>query len=259
MITSSQNPKLKLVRALLGRAKERREADAFVVEGVRLVEEAVKANWQFQFVLFSDGLSERGKELVNTLTANQIEVEEVSGDLLQNVSETETPQGILAVLKLGNLPIPDSPNFILIPDQIRDPGNLGTLLRSAAAASVQAALLPPETTDAFAPKVLRAGMGAHFQLSIHSMIWDEIREHIKDMKVYLADMNGRSCWKTDLRKPLALVIGGEAEGASEEARKLTSQRISIPMPGKVESLNAGVAGSVLMFEVVRQRSVISRQ
>ena len=255
MITSSQNPKLKLVRALLGRAKERREADMFVVEGVRLVEEAVKANWQFQFVLFSDGLSKRGKQLVNTLTAKQIEVEETSGDLLQNISGTETPQGILAVLKLDNLPIPDSPNFILIPDQIRDPGNLGTLLRTAAAAGVQAALLPPETTDAFAPKVLRAGMGAHFQLPIHSMTWDEIREQIKDTQIYLADMNGQACWETDLREPLALVIGSEAEGASEEAQQLASHRISIPMSGNVESLNAGVAGSVLMFEVLRQRSL----
>jgi TrmH family RNA methyltransferase len=254
MITSSQNPKLKLVRALRGRAKERREADAFVVEGVRLVEEAVKANWQFQFVLFSDGLSERGEELVKTLIATQIEVEEVSGDLLQNVGETETPQGILAVLQLSNLPIPDSPNFMLIPDQIRDPGNLGTLLRTATAAGVQAALLPPETTDAFAPKVLRAGMGAHFRLPIHSMTWDEIRGQIKDMQIYLAEMNGRSCWETDLSQPLALIVGGEAEGASDEARKLATQKISIPMPGKVESLNAGVAGSVLMFEVVRQRS-----
>jgi len=255
MITSSQNPKLKLVRALLGRAKERREAGLFVVEGVRLMEEAVKANWQFQYVLFSDGLGERGKELVNILTAKLIEVEETSGDLLQNVSETENPQGILAVLQLSYLPIPDLPTFILIPDQIRDPGNLGTLLRTAAAAGVQAALLPPETTDAFAPKVLRSGMGAHFQLPIHSMTWDEIREQIKDTQIYLADMNGGSCWETDLREPLALVIGGEAEGASEEARNWATQRISIPMPGKVESLNAAVAGSVLMFEVVRQRSL----
>lgn len=253
MITSSQNPKLKLVRTLQGRAKERREAGMFVVEGVRLVEEAVKANWQFQFVLFSDGLSDRGKELLNTLITNQIEVEETSGDLLQNVSETETPQGILAVLHLSDLPIPDSPNFILIPDQIRDPGNLGTLLRTAAAAGVQAALLPPETTDAFAPKVLRAGMGAHFRLPIHSMTWDEIQACVKNMQVYLANMNGQSCWETDLRQPLALIIGGEAEGTSEEAQRLATQKISIPMPGEVESLNAGVAGSVLMFEAVRQR------
>ena len=254
MITSSQNPKLKLVRTLQGRAKERREAGMFVVEGVRLVEEAVKANWPFQFVLFSDGLNERGKELLNTLTANQIEVEETAGDLLQNVSDTESPQGILAVLKLNKLPIPNSANFLLIPDQIRDPGNLGTLLRTAEAAGVQAVLLPPETTDAFAPKVLRSGMGAHFRLPIHSMAWEEIHACVKNMQVYLADMNGQSCWETDLRQPLALIIGSEAEGASKEAQSLATQKISIPMSGEVESLNAGVAGSVLMFEVVRQRT-----
>ncbi len=255
VITSSQNPKLKLVRALLGRAKERREAGLFVAEGVRLVEEAVSSNWGFQFVLFSHGLSERGKELIETLTANQIDVEEVSGDLLQSVSETETPQGILAALPLSHLAIPDSPNFILIPDQIRDPGNLGTLLRTAAAAGVQAVLLPPETADAFAPKVVRAGMGAHFRLPIHSMTWEEIEQvHVSaNLHVFLADMDGKSCWEMDLRQSLALIVGGEAEGASEQARQLANQQISIPMMGKMESLNAGVAGSVLMFEVVRQR------
>lgn len=258
MITSGQNPKLKLVRALLGRSKERREAGMFVAEGVRLVEEAVKANWPFQFVLFSAGLSERGEELIKTLTANHVDVEEVSGDLLQKVSETETPQGILAVLPLADLPSPGSPNFVLIADQIRDPGNLGTLLRTAAAAGVQAALLPPETTDAFAPKVLRAGMGAHFRLPIHLMTWEEIEQLGKSAKLqfYLADVNGKSCWETDLRQPLALIIGGEAEGADDEARKLAKQRISIPMQGKVESLNAAVAGSIVMFEVVRQRTTM---
>jgi len=204
---------------------------------------------------------------------------------VQKVRETETPQGILAVLEFTDLPIPDSLNFILIPDQIRDPGNLGTLLRTAAAAGVQAVFLPPETTDAFAPKVVRAGMGAHFRLPILSLTWDEIRAYISashvtqqdesnredsarrtektylaratypPMQVYLADMDGQSCWETDLRKPLALIVGGEADGASAEARKLATQKISIPMAGNVESLNAGVAGSVLMFEVVRQRYV----
>jgi len=261
MITSGQNPKLKLVRALLGRAKERREAGLFVAEGVRLVEEAVKANWPFRFALFSSGLSERGEQLIQTLAENHIDVEETSGDLLQKVSETETPQGILAVLQLDQLPIAGSPSLVLIPDQVRDPGNLGTLLRTAAAAGVQAVLLPPETTDAFAPKVLRSGMGAHFQVPIHSMTWEEIEQMVRsaNLQVYLADMNGRSCWETNLREPLALIIGGEAEGAGEEARRLTGQHISIPMLGKLESLNAGVAGSVLMLEVVRQRSVSSKQ
>jgi TrmH family RNA methyltransferase len=254
MITSNQNPKLKLVRALLGRPKERREANAFVVEGIRLIEEAVTAGWKFQFALYSDGLNERGQDLLKVLIAHRIDVEEVAGDLIQKLSDTETPQGILAVLELTSLPIPATPNFILIPDQVRDPGNLGTLIRSAAAAGVQALFLPDETTDAFAPKVVRSGMGAHFRLPIHVLTWDQIRENTKDMQVYLADMEGKSFWETDLRKPLALIVGGEAEGASEEARKLATQKISIPMAGNVESLNAGVAGSVVMFEVVRQRS-----
>lgn len=253
MITSAQNPKLKLVRSLMGRPRERREANAFVAEGVRLIEEAITAGWKFQFALYSDGLSERGQDLVKVLIAHRIDMEEVAGDLLQKLSDTETPQGILAVLEFTDLPIPESPDFILIPDQIRDPGNLGTLLRSASATGVQAVLLPPETTDAFAPKVLRSGMGAHFRLPIRDMTWEEIRSHMTGLEVCLADMNGTSCWESDLRKPLTLIVGNEAEGASDEGRRLATQKISIPMAGKVESLNAGVAGSVLMFEVVRQR------
>lgn len=253
VITSSQNVKVKLVRALLGRAKERREANAFVAEGVRLVEEAVNSNWGVQFVLYDDTLNERGRLLLENVKSRGIEAEQVSAKLMEALSETETPQGLLAVLELKQLPITGHLNFILIPDQIRDPGNLGTLLRSAAATGVQAVLLPPETADAFAPKVVRSGMGAHFRLPIHSLKWDEIKAQTSGMQIYLADMGGQSCWETDLLKPLALIVGGEAEGASEEARKLATQNISIPMSGNVESLNAGVAGSVLMFEVIRQR------
>jgi TrmH family RNA methyltransferase len=258
VITSSQNSRIKLVRTLLGRAKERRDANAFVVEGVRLVEEAVNSSWKVQFALYDETLSERGQSQVESLKSRGIEVETVSESLMKSLSETETPQGILAVLQLNHLPLPSSPNFVLIPDQIRDPGNLGTLLRSAAATGVQAVLLPPETTDAFAPKVVRAGMGAHFRLPIHSLNWWEIEQLSKSagLQIYLADMDGRSCWEMDLRQPLALIVGGEAEGASSEARKLANQKISIPMTGKTESLNAGVAGSVLMFEVVRQRLTI---
>lgn len=254
MITSSQNPKLKLVRALFGRPKERREANAFVVEGVRLIEEAVTAGWTFQFVLYSDGLSERGQDLLKVLIAHRVEVDEVAGDLLQKLSDTETPQGILAVLNFTNLKAPAALDFVLIPDQVRDPGNVGTLIRTAAAAGAQAVFLPDETADAFAPKVVRAGMGAHFRLPILTLTWDEIRERTKDLQIHLADMAGKPCWETDLKQPLALIVGSEAEGASPEGRKLATHKISIPMHGNVESLNAGVAGSVLMFEVVRQRN-----
>ncbi|RJP49154.1 MAG: RNA methyltransferase [Anaerolineaceae bacterium] len=259
MITSNQNAKVKLVRALLGRGKERRETGAFVVEGVRLFEEAVKSGWEIRVALFDDSLNERGKSQVESLRLRGADAEEVSPSVMKSLSETEAPQGVVVVVKFTSLPIPKSPNFILVPDQIRDPGNLGTLLRSAAAAGVQAVLLPPETTDAFAPKIVRAGMGAHFRVPIHAMGWDEISQVIKfeGLKVFIADMDGASCWDTDLRQPVALVIGSEAEGASESARRLADSRISIPMPGEVESLNAGVAGSVLMFEAVRQRLAIS--
>lgn len=256
MITSSQNSRVKLARALLGRIKERRDAKAFVVEGVRLVEEAVNSQWPVRFALYDETLSERGKLQIEGLRARGVDVEMVSESLMRSLSGTETPQGILAVLEMNPLPIPNRPTFLLIPDQVRDPGNLGTLLRSAAATGVQAVLLPPETTDAFAPKVVRSGMGAHFRLPIHTMSWDQIGQICQSagLKVYLADMDGPSCWEADLLQPLALVLGGEAEGASAEARRLASQKISIPMTGGMESLNAGVAGSVLMFEVVRQRS-----
>ena len=253
MISSSQNPKIKLARALSGRPKERREAEAFLAEGVRLVEEAFAANWPFRFVLHSDELSERGKKLIKKLEDKKIDVEKVENVLLQSLSEAETSQGVIAILDYSPLPIPQSPNFILIPDSIRDPGNLGTLLRTADAAGVQALLIPSETTDAFAPKVVRAGMGADFRLPILSMSWDEIREATKDLQVFLADMDGQSCWETDFHQPLALIVGSEAEGASEQARKLANASVKIPMAGKTESLNAAVAGSVLMFEVMRQR------
>lgn len=255
MITSNHNSKIKLVRALLGRSRERRDAGAFVAEGVRLVEEAVHADWPMRSVLFDETISERGRSLVENLISKAVDVEEVSSSVMKSMSETETPQGILAVLDFHQLPMPESPNFILIPDQIRDPGNLGTLLRSAAATGVQAVLIPPETTDAFAPKVLRSGMGAHFRLPIHSMGWEEIGEILKSAssQAYIADMDGQSCWEADLKKSLALIIGSEADGASESARKIATGKLSIPMAKDVESLNAGVAGSVLMFEVVRQR------
>ncbi len=258
MISSSQNPRIKLARALTGRPKERREAGAFLAEGVRLAEEALAANWPFRFALYSDELRERGVELVRKLQNTKIETEKVDSKLLQSLSDTETSQGLLAVLEFANLPIPNLPTFLLIPNSIRDPGNLGTLLRAAEAAGVQAVLLPPETVDAFAPKVVRAGMGAHFRLPLFEMGWEEIQRFSESAKltVYLADMHGPSAWETDLRHPLALIVGGEAVGASAPARKLAGQEISIPMAGRTKSLNAAVAGSVLMFEVLRQRSKV---
>jgi RNA methyltransferase, TrmH family len=256
MITSTHNSKIQLVRSLLGRSKERREAGAFVAEGVRLLEDALRAKWPFRFVLIGETLNERGKELVTELRGRGADIEVVADNLMQSVGETESSQGILAVLEYSALPVPKALSFALILDQIRDPGNLGTLLRTGAAAGVEAVFLPPETADAWAPKVVRAGMGAHFVLPIQALNWDEIRTRTRGLQIHLADMEGAvSCWEADFRSPLALIVGGEAEGASLPAREMATGRVSIPMPGRTESLNAAAAGAILMYEVLRQRSI----
>jgi len=253
MITSPQNPKLKLVRALQSRAKARRKENAFIVEGVRLFEEAVKANWPIRFVLYDRSLSDRGQDILNSL--NAIDIEEVDSALLNDISDTETSQGILAVLDDSPLPLPDSPTFLLIADQIRDPGNLGTLIRTAAAAGVDVVILPSGTTDAFAPKVLRAGMGAHFRLPIVMMTWDEINDRVQGLAVYVAEMQGDVAYTAaNLTQACAVIIGGEAEGASPPARQLADAAIYVPMKDATESLNAAVAGAILLFEVARQRA-----
>jgi TrmH family RNA methyltransferase len=121
---------------------------------------------------------------------------------------------------------------------------------------VQGVLLGPGTTDAFSPKVVRAGMGAHFRLPVLNLDWDGIRQVCQPQtKIYLAEAGtGIPYWELDLRRPVTLVVGGEAEGASQDARQSADELVRIPMPGKSESLNAAVAASILMFEVVRQRS-----
>ncbi len=256
MIQSPYNSRIKLIRALSGKPRDRRENSAFVAEGVRLIEDALSAGWSFQFVLFSEDISNRGKKLVENLLEAGVIVEEVLPSILRAACETENSQGIAAVLKLPELSGTDLPayDFVLIPDQMRDPGNLGTLIRSAAAAGVQAVYIPPETTDPFAPKVVRAGMGAHFRIPIFSMSWEEIKNRTAGLTIAVAGAEGNSdIWNTDFRTPLALIIGGEAEGASVSARDLANIVVNIPMTGKIESLNAGAAGAVIMFEVVRQR------
>ncbi len=182
-------------------------------------------------------------------------VELVSEAVLRSASDTETPQGLLVALDWRAAPLPALLDFVFIPDKLRDPGNLGTILRTAVAAGVQAVFLPPETADAFAPKVLRAGMGAHFRLPIRSLGWDDIAGLTSGLNIYLASAGeGPAYTQADFKSPLALIVGGEAEGASPQASRLATGCVHIPMPGGGESLNAAIAAGVLLFEVLRQRS-----
>jgi TrmH family RNA methyltransferase len=260
MITSKSNPKIQRVRTLITRRQARAEQSAFVAEGVRLVEEALQTGWPAELILFSPDLSERGFAILNGYAQRGAEVEEVAPDLLKSLSDTETPQGILAVLAMRSTPLPPELDFALILDQLRDPGNLGTILRSASAAGVQAVFTTPGTTDPYSPKALRAGMGAHFHLPVLPVALDELSRRIyaaePPLQVLLADAGSPNMpWTLDLRRPTALVIGGEAEGASAGLRELAHGAVSIPMPGQAESLNAAIAASILLYEVTRQRSV----
>jgi TrmH family RNA methyltransferase len=257
LITSVKNPRVKEVRALQARAKTRRETGLFIVEGVRLAEEAVSAGWQAELCLYTPELATRGLALVDTVSAAGAAVEPVAEHVMKAVSDTQSPQGILLVLKLQAAPLPAHPAKLLILDQVQDPGNAGTLLRTAAAAGFDAVLLSEGSVDAFSPKVLRAGMGAHFRLPVLTHSVAEIVElcRVHGLTLWTASVEGgQSYTDADLSSPLAIVIGSEAHGVGASLFG-SSSRLHIPMPGGAESLNAAVAGAVLMFEVVRQHNL----
>ena len=256
MITSTHNPKVQWVRKLQSQPRQRRESGAFVVEGVRLAEEALSAGWESQLVLYSPDLDERGRQIVAGYIRRGAPVEQVSTEVLNAASDTQTPQGILAVLTRRALPPPQPVDFIFISDGVRDPGNLGSMLRTAAAAGVHLIYLAEGSADPWAPKVVRAAMGAHFHLPLQDATWEEIGEGLRaaGATAFLADTHGALDYtRADFRSPLAIVIGGEAEGASQAARKLAGAILRVPMPGGMESLNAAAAAAILLFEVVRQR------
>ena len=254
MITSPQNGQIQLVRKLMEQSKARDKNQAFVAEGVRLVEEGVKSIFPVKFILRKPDPSSRALSFLESLSENY-PILVVEPKLFDSLSGTETSQGILAVFEFSSLSLPTQLDFLVILDQLRDPGNMGTILRSAEAAGAQAVIVPSGNTDPFAPKVVRSGMGAHFRLPIQQLPWEVIDALTEDLPVFHADMNGQlTCWQADFRKPLVLLIGGEAEGISIEGQQLATHSVRIPMKGKTESLNAAVSASVLMFEVYRQRS-----
>jgi TrmH family RNA methyltransferase len=150
------------------------------------------------------------------------------------------------------------PGPILVLDQLRDPGNLGTILRSAEAAGAGEVVLAPGTVDLYNPKVVRGAIGAHFRLPVADLEWPAIGERVMGRAVWLADASGDMLYDAvDWRAPSALIVGGEAAGAGDHAAALATGRVCIPMAGNTESLNAAMAATVIMFEAARQRRVQS--
>jgi len=255
-ITSPKNPNVQKVKRLQGNAKFRKESSEFVVEGVRLIEEVIKAGWGIRNLFYTDTLPGRGKDIIESFQNTTTSINLVSSHVMKVMSDTKSPAGILALVEKSALPFPEVIDFLLILDQIRDPGNLGTILRTAAAAGVQAVLTIQGTVDTFSPKVIRSGMGAQFRIPIQDGTWGEISSKIKQLQlqVLVASPKGeKSYFKADYTQPLALVIGGEADGASADAIRIADSQVRIPMSGEIESLNAAIAAGILLFEIARQR------
>ncbi|HIE38723.1 MAG TPA: RNA methyltransferase [Anaerolineales bacterium] len=256
MITSLKNDKVRLVRALQRRRRVRQRERCFVIEGVRLGEEATEAGVLPHFAFYTSEIQEslRVAALLKSWREAGVPCIEVSRPVMEACSDTEAPQGLLAVVPIPDLPRPARPTLTLILDRLRDPGNMGTILRTALAAGVEQALIPPGTVDATNPKVVRAGMGAHFRLPLVTMDWDRIPQAVAGCRVYLAAARGTVPYtEVDWTESVALVVGGEAAGAGKRAHALADAEVTIPLAEGVESLNAAVAAAVILFEAVRQR------
>jgi TrmH family RNA methyltransferase len=253
VITSTQNERIKYVRSLVRRRVRQREG-RFVVEGTRLIEEVVRAGIKPALLLYTQAwaATPSGQRLLPSLRPAEEGDWLVSDAVLAACADTETPQGVLAVVPFVSLS--PRPGLILILDRLRDPGNLGTILRSAEAAGVGQVILAPGTVDLYNPKAVRGAMGAHFRLPVTSLNWPAITESVGGGAVWLAEAAGDVAYDAvDWTQPAALIVGGEAAGAGEKASALARGRVCIPMAGGAESLNAAMAATVILFEAARQR------
>jgi len=256
MITSSANQRIKDARKLLTR-KGRHAAGLMLVEGVRLLTDAWRSGVKLETVFYApDALtSPEGLALLAELEAAGCVTLACTAALFATLSETTTPQGIAAVLPLPQLAWPAQPSLLLILDGVSDPGNAGTLLRSAEAAGCDGVIFAPGAVDPFNDKVVRAGMSAHFRMPLRiCTTWSAVDALLPPgIACYLADAHAALDYATVAwRAPSVLVVSNEAHGASPDARA-RSIAVTIPMYGAGESLNAAVAGSVILFEAARQR------
>jgi len=271
-ITSTANARVQFLRALQT-PKGRAEAGAFLVEGPHLLDATLDAGITPRLTLFAPDVLERapaGRRLLGRLAearAEGAEVLEATPAVLERAADTQTPHGVVAAVPSAAV-APDAVRarrrgrarpLVLILDALSDPGNAGTLLRSALAADVDEAWLSAGSADPLGPKVVRAASGAHFHLPIRvGLTWEEMGARLRGApavrQVVLAEASGAQVYDTlDLTLRTALIVGNEAHGPSREAERLATARVSIPMWNKVESLNAAVAASVILFEAGRQR------
>lgn len=263
MITSSSNQRVKQVIQWQGKAKERRKDKVFVVEGVKMYLEA-PAHW-IQEVYISQGcLDKYAKEgayskLMEKL--GQTGYEEVADEVFAKMSDTQTPQGILAVVRQPEYDLEamvQRENALLVVlENLQDPGNLGTIIRTGEGAGITGVIMSDNTVDIYNPKVIRSTMGSIYRVPFvyeKDLIAVLNRLNQVGVKTYAAHLKGETYYDSfSFREPTAFLIGNEGNGLTEEISKAASSYLKIPMEGHVESLNAGIAAALLMYEAHRQR------
>jgi RNA methyltransferase, TrmH family len=254
MLTHSE---ARLIHALKSRSG-REKHHSFVVEGVRAVEDLVAAGIDLKFVVIAPSVedSRRGGALVEALAANAL-VRRVREPELKALADTDTPQGVLAVAhiprcSLKQLKVPERAVIVVV-DAVQDPGNLGTLIRSADAFAATAVVALPGTVDYWNPKVVRGAAGSAFRVPLISddadAVWDWLSTH--QFAVCGTDMRGTNLAEVTFGERVALVVGNEGSGLRKETREHVNDIINIPMPGRAESLNVAIAAGILLYELSR--------
>jgi RNA methyltransferase, TrmH family len=273
LITSPSNPRISKLKAL-HTARGRKQSGLFLMEGPHLLEVLLNTQMLPHEVYYQPVLLQRtakGKQLLARLLQNSsLSLIEVSERVIEAIGDVQASQGVISVLPLDAFspaqvrkrrPATRRPALLIL-DDLADPGNMGTLLRTALAADVEAVLLTPNCVDCYNPKVVRSAAGAHVGLPIETdMSWQTIAERIAAhcqavQRVLLAEAGSEHVYyEQDLTVPFALIIGNEAHGPSTAAQMLATLTISIPLCNGVESLNAAMAGGILLYEALRQRQI----
>jgi TrmH family RNA methyltransferase len=250
-IVSRDNPIFKYLKKLAENARERRAEGKTLLDGVHLIESYCEAFGEPELVIIPEGKSSleatalmQHLEHVNTIMFPTL--------MFAELTPVATSTGILAMVKTPHIAAPSEVKFALMLEDIQDPGNLGSMLRTALGAGVDAVYLSKGCTDAWSPKALRGGQGAQFHLPIVEGV--DLVETIHNFKgnTYATTMDGESLYAQDLSKPSAFIIGNEGAGLSDKVMKAAGHQISIPMYPNLESLNAAAAAAVCLFERVRQ-------
>ena len=256
MITSTSNPQVKRLLQLQKKSKARNEENVFVVEGLRMFTEVPKERVEKVYV--SETLYNKKKHELNW---EEFPLEILSDSVFKHVSDTQTPQGVLCTVKQEQYDVAtlldiENPHFMVL-DNLQDPGNLGTIVRTAEGAGVDAVFMSKDCVDIYNPKTIRSTMGSIYRMpTIYIEDTVKLLELFKEkgIKSYAAHLDGKNSYdKEDYCTGTAILIGNEGNGLRDEVSNKADIWVRIPMEGQVESLNAAIAASVLMFEVARQR------